>query len=1232
MKKYKDLIEFEPIRTVIQLQKANQADHARQLVSTFVISEQINEVLRDIVFPQLQFAIPSDNKGLLIVGNYGTGKSHLMAVISAVAERADLVDQLTLDSVKESCQGLAGRFIVYRTELATQLDLDVWLLTVLQQFITGLGIDFQFPPADQVVNLTQTMTEMMGAFEKKYPEKGLLLVIDELLDYLRALDDQKKTRCFNVLRVLGEFCEGSRFRFIAGVQESLFDSPSFAYAADSLRRVQARFEQVYIQKQDIEYVVEKRLLQKSPEQKSWIRAHLEKFVGLYDRMSENMNGFVDLFPVHPRYIEIFSQIRVAERREVLRTLSDTIEDILDQLVPEQEPGLISYDSYWKRLSQTPAFKAQPEIRTVIEKSGILEDRILSNFQAERRYQLGLPIASRVVQALSIHRLTTVDSTSQIGLTAAQLRDDLCLWLQTPKQTSEFLENIIGSTLQNMFRVVGGELLGRNTDNNQYFLRLEGIDPMAKIEERMETLSPDQIDQAYFTLLTDLMECTESTYRPSFKIWEHSLMWEEKRVERLGYLFMGAPNERSTTQPEREFYLYFLAKQNPILFEDELLADEVFFQIDNQADCQELDQYLTVYAAAKYLSDRSSSGLKVIYNNKGLEARQKAALWLKENMGTVILVKYKGQIASLSHSATVSRGQDDSFKAVINRVASKQLGAHLIDKFPDYPRFSIPVTQRNRRSYAEDVLNYLTGGLKTNTVSAVLEALGLLNSEGSSISIGQSVYAQSFLDQIQQLSEGQVINRNQILLGEVGAEVNEHGLEPDWVAIVILCMVYVGEIEITTKKSKSVNAGSLSGSLDWPDIVEFRHIRKSRGFPEAQLVKLFDLLQLPSGLIKVEINREDGIRQLQAYLSTDIPHLVELEANINQAVFWQTSLIAEDQWQQKMADLQSWQTFLESLKVYNTLGKLRQFSYSIDQIEEQKLRFETVAQLQTLMDLVNSLASDISYLELAANILPDSHFWQAEAQHVRQLVLQKIGQSSNLDADQAEIRRQTATLKPSYQLHYVKLHNQARLSLEADQRKANLMADARLKQLRSLQSLAFLPIQQLRTFESDLASLKTCIHLVSESISTSPQCPECSFRPREETTSGDVEQVLDQLEKQLGILYEEWTQTLLENLEDPTVEENINLLDQKQQASIKKFIDKQKLPEPVDETFVQAITNALQSLERVDIPTVDLIEDLQKGGMPCSIEDFKERFENLLSQKTVGKTVEKIRIILSKREE
>src|SRR5690606_39540129 len=86
--KYADLIQFEPIETVVQLRDSDEVDTARQMVRTYVISEEMAEKLTSIVIAQLQFDQPADNKGLLIVGNYGTGKSHLMSVISSIDRKS----------------------------------------------------------------------------------------------------------------------------------------------------------------------------------------------------------------------------------------------------------------------------------------------------------------------------------------------------------------------------------------------------------------------------------------------------------------------------------------------------------------------------------------------------------------------------------------------------------------------------------------------------------------------------------------------------------------------------------------------------------------------------------------------------------------------------------------------------------------------------------------------------------------------------------------------------------------------------------------------------------------------------------------------------------------------------------------------------------------------------------------------------------------------------------------
>jgi ABC-type polysaccharide/polyol phosphate transport system ATPase subunit len=87
---YSDLVKFEPIESVIQLEQADAPAAVRQLIQTFVISKRMAEQLCDLVIPNLQFESPADNKGVLIVGNYGTGKSHLLSLISGLAEHPDM--------------------------------------------------------------------------------------------------------------------------------------------------------------------------------------------------------------------------------------------------------------------------------------------------------------------------------------------------------------------------------------------------------------------------------------------------------------------------------------------------------------------------------------------------------------------------------------------------------------------------------------------------------------------------------------------------------------------------------------------------------------------------------------------------------------------------------------------------------------------------------------------------------------------------------------------------------------------------------------------------------------------------------------------------------------------------------------------------------------------------------------------------------------------------------------
>jgi len=100
--RYGDLIQFEPIESVIQLLDANRPDEGQRLVSTYVISDDMAERIAGLLVPQLGFDDAVDHKGVLVVGNYGTGKSHLMSVLSLVAEDAKHLAALRLSMITET--------------------------------------------------------------------------------------------------------------------------------------------------------------------------------------------------------------------------------------------------------------------------------------------------------------------------------------------------------------------------------------------------------------------------------------------------------------------------------------------------------------------------------------------------------------------------------------------------------------------------------------------------------------------------------------------------------------------------------------------------------------------------------------------------------------------------------------------------------------------------------------------------------------------------------------------------------------------------------------------------------------------------------------------------------------------------------------------------------------------------------------------------------------------------
>ncbi len=1238
--KYRELIQFDPIESVVQLPDADEVEAARRLVQTYVVGDQMAERLRGLAIPQLRFDEAADNRGLLVVGDYGTGKSHLMSVISAVAEHREMVDQLDA-GIREAMEPIAGQFKVARTVMgATRMDLRTFVCSTLENALDEWGVDggFRFPPPEEIPNHRAAFEDMMTAFDRRCPGKGLLLVVDELLDYLRSRDDQELVRDLSFLREVGEVCKDLRFRFIAGVQEAIFDSDRFSHVADSVRRVQDRFEQLRIAREDIKHVVAERLLRKSGEQRERVAGHLAPFTKFYGRMNERLDDFVRLFPVHPDFIDIFERLAVVEKRQVLKTLSSTMAARLDHEVPADQPGLIAYDQFWATLRDSPTFRAVPEVREVMECSEVLESRIASAFTRPHYSALAL----RIVHALSVHRLSHRDIHSALGATAEELRDQLCLHQpgiedMGSDEPDEDLRGLVETVLREIHKTVSGQFITQNLANGQYYLDLKKTEDLdAKIEQRAETLDSVQLNRHYYKALLQIMECTDKdSHVTGYQIWQHQLEWRERRASRLGYLFFGAPNERSTAVPPRDFYLYFLPLHETRHFKDERRADEVFFRLSGIDE--DFGRALERRAAAVDLASRASGNTKEVYTQKADGFLKELTEWMRERSATAFQVTHQGTerpFAGWIVDGRDASGATGTVRDAVNTVASNALAAHFAEQAPQYPTFRDYQTVENRPNAVIGALQWIEGSKKTRAAARVLDSLRLL--DGERLDPKRSPYARHIMEALEKKDSGKVLNRAELIETIDGVEYLAPGffrLEPEWVVVLLAALVYAGDLVVAVpgKKYDSSDLAAIAASRVH-DLADFKHLERPKEWNLPGMTALFEMLQLAPGLARqVTVGEHSPVRELQNRIEQAVQQLLEVATKLREGIsFWGEPILSEEEAGAVAQRLDRAQEFLESVRRFDTPGKFKNFTRDSEEVHRLAAGLKDLSAVRNLLEISHGdLGQLASYCATAKALLPEGHQWIADADAARQDVLASLRDRNKWD--DGSFRRQSGDqlrdLRRKYVEEYLRLHRRARLERTEDDRKKHLLRDERFVQLDKLGRIELLSAQQPADLRNRLLDLESCFGLTKRELQARADCSRCGFQPSDHKTPAPVMEHLSAIDRDLDRVLLEWTAALLENLQDSVANEQVELLGTQQRQLVEAFLEARALPDPLSDEFVKVVCEALSGLTKVVLTRDGVSAALARGGLPATPEEMKRRFADHLDEETGGHDPGKVRIVI-----
>lgn len=1228
---YSDLFTLNPIETVIQLEHADQKSEAERLVNRFVITPSLGEALENVAVPQLDWTSGAEGKGIFVVGNYGTGKSHVMSFLSILAEKATLVDQIRDTAWQTKLKPFAGKYKVRRCQIAGSLmNLYQILAEELEKLAKVSGFAFTFKPQNQVSNVKHEFARFMEAFETVHPDLGVLLVIDELLHFLQTRPDQDLVLDLSVLQGLGEFSNGSRFVFMAGIQQTLFNNPRFNHVAEEVNRVKQRFNDFVIDSKGVSELIEQYLFEKTIAQKDAIRIILQKQAPLFEVVGSDIENFVRLFPAHPRFVAEFEKVFVVERREILKVLSQEAKALADQSLDENALALITTDRYWKHVEKDTGLNANRDVQKIKKNVETLKARIQSDLPSNAD-KAG---AERLVEALAVNRLTTQSINDPIGLKPEELKNNLLWRIKTPMQSATFLTQSAKILLDQTRTAANGQYLAVAETSGQYF-----IDPSRdrdydqEVTTAAEALS-GQVTQRYLNeVLTRALLIDNEAPVMEGRLWNYQLPWDAHKVERPGWLFFGFPNQRSTAKPPKDFYL-FLQPSKRVTKQAESFTekpDEVYFYFEDFPACHwdvagalggsdppTFLDHLRRYAGAREREQACRGDEKVAYHAIAEKLIKQLMPEFAEHAKDWVTILFNGKQQSLRQWVLDldPTQQTAAFKTQVDTVAKRLLEPHFGARYPSYPTFPFFVTEASRGQSTRGALEVVFGqGMQTQNGYGVLEALGLYS--GQTFTPDASPWLDVIRKELTAIGATQVLNHSDLFESRDDKMWwKGQNIEGEWLQVVLAAGVQAGDLVVIGPNGKRYGADNPREFFtELKNLDDIKSIRRPSELPIKEWRQLFTLLGLKQGNLANPTTYDAAVTDFQKALADRITDLVAQEQELKSPLAL-ADATAQGEVAKRLGAFGEVKTVLESSLVpINTKAKMQNLKLTAQEITTLGDKITVCTALSELLAFVKGHAQALAAIERLGVLLGDRDADFVTKHNALVTALNAVyaapetlvTEKPTLDASISAAR--DAGLK-AYQL----LHKRYRLDKNGDTAKVTLTNSKTLQQLNKLAAVKALSTNKLEDLRRRLDLLMFCPGCSDSDLlkSSLTLCPSCKFDPSTlPATAPAASDAMTACEQEVAVLHAAWTKQLLDELKDPLVMSGLKVLKPEEFTAVNALLASSTIPDPVTDIFVAALNTVLSGLTRKGITGTALSTALFGDGTPLKPEELRLRFEEWL---------------------
>jgi len=270
----RDFVEARAQPTVVRLQDL-QSEHPEWLSESFILTAEVRAHLE--VLSRLLSG--GRGSGVFLLGQYGAGKSHLLAY---------LAQQVSL-----------GRLLPDPPDLTPISLLNFSASNRLEDIVcAALGMEAQ----------SGDRRSLWDALLARHP-KGLLLLVDELSEFLRSKSDpQTFNEDIRFLQFLGEWVQDRPCWLVAAMQEGIEHAGELEY--DLYRKIKDRYPlRLLLTPVHIEELIADGILIKKPGYGAAIERLLVRLRELHGEAGLDFETLRAIYPLHPATLNLLEEVR-----------------------------------------------------------------------------------------------------------------------------------------------------------------------------------------------------------------------------------------------------------------------------------------------------------------------------------------------------------------------------------------------------------------------------------------------------------------------------------------------------------------------------------------------------------------------------------------------------------------------------------------------------------------------------------------------------------------------------------------------------------------------------------------------------------------------------------------------------------------------------------------------------------------------------------------------------------